>query len=494
MREARPTWFARRERRLAALALPALLLAGCLGDQTSLLPGNAAHDGEIAPPITTVQRAADQEHQRLLAAFGGEYRAPRVRAALDDIVKRLARTSGGQIGAYEITILNSPAVNAFALPNGRLYVTRGLLALANDTSEIASVLAHEIGHVTAQHAVQRAEKEAESALVSQVASQVLKNPTQGAAVLAGSKLSLARFSRQQEFEADRISVTSLARAGYDPYGASRFLTTLGRNTAFRAAGQNQSAEDKRLDMLATHPQTPERIAAVTTAARQIAAPGLGEHDAGSWLGAIEGLAYGEDPRDGVARGRRYVNSTLRIAFTAPEGFSLEAAQDMVIGVSANGAQALRFDSVKLKPDQTLESYVAAGWIEGVATTGIEKTDMGGQPAVTAHGKGTDWMFRLAAVQFGDRVYRFILAARGSSDPERQMRSIVDSFRTLTPAEAQAARPLRIRIIGANPGDTVVSMAEHMPEQDRPVELFQLLNGLDRDAALTPGRRYKVIGE
>lgn len=475
------------------MALPALLLAGCLGDQTAVLPGEAARSGEIAPRISTVQRASDQEHQRLLAAFGGEYRAPQTRAALDDIVQRLAKASEGQIGSYEITILNSPAVNAFALPNGRLYVTRGLLALANDTSEIASVLAHEIGHVTAQHAVQRAEKEAESALVSQVASQVLKDPTQGAAVMAGSKLSLARFSRQQELEADRISVTSLARAGYDPYGASRFLATLGRNTAFRSSGQ-QSAEDKRLDMLATHPQTPERIAAVTAAARQIAAPGLGEHDAGRWLGAIDGLAYGDDPRDGVVRGRRYVNSSLRIAFTAPEGFSLEAAQDMVIGVSANGAQALRFDSVKLKADQTLESYVAAGWIEGVETTGIEKAEIGGQPSVTAHGKGSDWIFRLAAVQFGDRVYRFILAARGANDPERQMRSIVDSFRVLTPAEAQAAKPLRIRIVSAAAGDTVTSMAERMPEQDRPAELFQLLNGLDRGAALAPGQRYKIVGE
>ena len=267
MREAWRIQLARRGKRLAALAVPALLLAGCLGEQSSLLPGDAAKDGEIAPRISAVQRASDQEHQRLLAAFGGEYRAPATRAALEDIVQRLAKASAGQIGSYEITILNSPAVNAFALPNGRLYVTRGLLALANDTSEIASVLAHEIGHVTAQHAVQRAEKEAESALVSQVASQVLKDPTQGAAVMAGSKLSLARFSRQQELEADRISVTSLARAGYDPYGASRFLATLGRNTAFRDSGQQQSAGDKRLDMLATHPQTPERIAAVTAAAR-----------------------------------------------------------------------------------------------------------------------------------------------------------------------------------------------------------------------------------
>jgi predicted Zn-dependent protease len=484
----------RLSKRLAAMVLPGFLLVGCLGDQSPIVPASNTSDAEIAPRISTIQRAADQEHQRLLAAFGGEYRAPRARAALDEVVQRLAKAGEGQIGHYDITILNSPVVNAFALPNGRLYVTRGLLALANDTAEIASVLAHEIAHVTAQHAVERAEKEAESALVSQVVSQVLKDPTRGAAVSAGSKLSLAKFSRQQELTADQISVRNIARAGYDPYGAGRFLATLGRNTAFRSSGQNQSPDDKRLDILSSHPQTPERIAAVTAAARQIGAPGIGERDAGRWLGAIEGLAYGDDPRDGVVRGRRYLNSALRIGFSAPEGFSLESAQDMVIGVSANGAQALRFDSVTLKSGQTLESYVAAGWIEGVETTGIEKTEIAGQPAVRAHGRGTDWTFRLAAVQIGDRVYRFILAARGGSDPERQMRSIVDSFRVMTPAEAQAVRPMQIRLVAAEPGDTIASMAERMPEQDRPGELFQLLNGLDRNAALTPGQRYKVVAE
>lgn len=176
----------RLSKRLAAIALPGFLLVGCLGDQSPIVPASNSADGEIAPRISTIQRASDQEHQRLLAAFGGEYRAPRARAALDEVVQRLAKAGEGQIGHYDITILNSPVVNAFALPNGRLYVTRGLLALANDTSEIASVLAHEIAHVTAQHAVERAEKEAESALVSQVVSQVLKDQTRSEAVRAGS--------------------------------------------------------------------------------------------------------------------------------------------------------------------------------------------------------------------------------------------------------------------------------------------------------------------
>lgn len=480
--------------RLAAVALPAVLLVACAGDQSVLVPPQPPAAEEIAPRVAPVQRASEAEHQRLLTAFGGEYRAPRARAMLEEVVQRVAKAGEGQIGAYEITILNSPLVNAFALPNGRLYVTRGLLALANDTAEIASVLAHEIAHVTASHAVERAEKELESALVSEVVSQVLRDPAAGAAIQAGSKLSLARFSRQQELTADQISVRNIARAGYDPYGAGRFLAALGRNTAFRNADQGQSASDKRLDILSSHPSTPERVAAVTNAARQIGAPGIGERERQRWLAAIDGLAFGDDPRDGLVRGRRYINSTLRVAFTAPEGFALEAARDMVIGVSANGAQALRFDSVTLKPDQTLAAYVASGWIDGVETGPVETLDLAGERAVIATGRGADWTFRLAAIQSGQRVYRFILAARGGNDPERQMRTLIESFRSLSPAEAQAARPLQIRLVTANAGDTAGTLAATMAGQDRALELVQVLNGLDRNAALTPGERYKVIGE
>ena len=475
----------------AALLLAAL--AGCTTDQSALSP-LAPSGGEIAPRAAALQQASDREHQRLLAAFGGEYRAPRVRAALQEIVGKLAAAGEGQIGSYEITLLNSPVVNAFALPNGRLYATRGLLALANDTSEIASVLAHEIAHVTARHAVERAELELESALVSRVVSDVLNNPTAGAQVAAGSKVSLARFSRQQELAADQISVRNIARAGYDPYGAGRFLAALGRNTALRAGMQGSTASDKRLDILSSHPSTPERVAAVTAAARQIGAPGIGERGQGRWLQAIEGLAYGEDPADGVVRGRRYVNSTLRIAFEAPEGFELEAAREMVVGVSGDGAQALRFDSVALKPGQTLESYVASGWIDGVATGAAEPVSVNGMQGVVASGQGTDWRFRLAAIRSGERVYRFIVAARGRSDPDRAMRAALAGFRSLAAGEAQAVSPLRIRLVAAQAGDTVTGLAGRMAVRERALDLFLVLNGLERGSAVQPGTRYKIVAE
>ena len=133
-------------------------------------------------------------------------------------------------------MLNSPAINAFALPNGHLYVSRGLIALANDKAELASVLAHEMGHVIARHAAIREEQARQTAIISHLVNDVLSDPQTGALALAKSKLTLASFSRAQEFEADGIGVGISARAGFDSFGASRFLTDMQRNADLKSNG------------------------------------------------------------------------------------------------------------------------------------------------------------------------------------------------------------------------------------------------------------------
>jgi len=173
---------------------------------------------------------------------------------------------------YRVVILNSPSVNAFALQNGQLYVTRGLIALANDTSELASVLAHEISHVVAQHAVIREEQAKQASLVDRVVNDVLSDPETGALALAKSKIKLASFSRAQEFEADGIGVGIASRAGYDPYGAIRFLTSMGRNAEIKSNTGQSQIDPRSPDFLSSHPATPERIKNVQGTARQFSAP------------------------------------------------------------------------------------------------------------------------------------------------------------------------------------------------------------------------------
>ena len=212
-----------------------------------------------------------REHQRILATYGGVYNDPRLQAMIEQTVERLVAASERPDLHYKVTMLNSQSVNAFALPTGQLYVTRGLIALANDDSELASVLAHEMGHVIARHAEIREEQARQADLVSRVVTDVVTDPEAGALALAKSKLALASFSRAQEFEADAIGVGIASRAGYDPYGAVRFLTSMEHNSDLKPE-QTGAINPAAPDFLSSHPATPERITNALANARQYRAP------------------------------------------------------------------------------------------------------------------------------------------------------------------------------------------------------------------------------
>src|SRR5271157_4066590 len=291
-------------RRVLVLAAGALSLgvAACASIDAPPAPANiapaAAASPRVAPP--------NPERKRLMQAFGGEYHAPAIESDLNGILLKLAPAPIASAQPYRVTLLNSPVVNAFALPSGDIFITRGLLALADDTSEIAAVMAHEIAHVTARHAAQRAEFAKTAALFARVNQKVLDRSQAPDEAEARSRLSIARFSREQELEADQIGIKTIAQAGYDPYGAARFLTALGEWSALRASISGAGTAD-RPDMMSTHPSTPERVAQAVAEARQFGAPVVGSRGRDAYLVAIDGLAFGDDPSQGVVRGTIFIH-------------------------------------------------------------------------------------------------------------------------------------------------------------------------------------------
>ena len=475
--------------RLLAFALSAALLAGCStafgpGQQQAALPSSAPK-----PELTASQR----EHLRILAAYGGAYEHPRLEPLLAQTIEKLVAASERPDLKYEVTILNSPSVNAFALPTGQLYVTRGLLALANDSSELASVLSHEMAHVIARHAAIREDQARQAALVNRVANDLLSDPQLGALALAKSKITLASFSRAQEFEADGIGVGISARAGYDPYGAQRFLTSLGMNAQLRARSAN--IDPRAPDFLSSHPATPERVSNVQANARQFATPNPNTREKAEYLALIDGLVFGEDPSEGFVRGRRFLHPKLGFTVTAPDGFALENTAQAVFGVKDNGAQALRLDVVQVPTEQPLTDYLTSGWIENIDPKSVEAVTINGHPAATATASGDQWTFRLYAVRFGSEVYRFIFAAKNRTEAvDRTFRDSINSFRRMTLAEIRLAKPHRIRVATVAPGDTPERLARRMAVSDRHAERFRVLNGLNPSDKLKPGDLVKIVVE
>ncbi|GJE04548.1 M48 family metalloprotease [Methylobacterium isbiliense] len=480
-------------RTLAAGLAAGLILAaaGCAGDQTGAISPVAVTVPPEAPRTTGRERGgSDADHAKLVASFGGEYRAPTALRMVSEVTDRLVRATERPDETYAVTLLDSAAVNAFALPNGRLYVTRGLLALASDTSELAAVLAHEIAHVTLRHASARTEMALRSELVSKVVADVLNDPATGALLQDQSRFVLARFSRSQEFEADQAGVRTLSRAGYDPFGAARFLTGLNRTMALKA-GSGLATE---ADLLATHPSTPERITQVTQAARRIGAPGLGADDRVRYLAAIDGIAYGDNPADGIVRGRRFLHPRLGVTFEAPDGFALENTARAVLGTTPDGGRRLLFDAVETHAGQGLEDVLKATWNDAIDTGSFQNRMINGFPAVTAVSKGKEWFFRLAALRVGTNTFRLIMAAKGTADPEPAFERWLASVGGVGPDDARRLRPTRIQIVTAAPGESVEAMARRMVVGDRETERFLVLNGLDRGATLRPGQPYKIVVE
>ena len=480
-------------RAMAALALLAAL-AGCqilegAADSSVFRPSDNPVTVENVSRNDRMAAIARDQHPRILATYGGEYSDPKLERMVAKVVGSLTLDPANPNQTYQITILNSPNINAFALPGGYLYVTRGLLALANDSAEVAAVLAHEMAHVTANHGIQRQQKEAEEVLASQVVNDVLGSDPAARVALVRGKLRLAQFSRNQELEADAIGIKAIAAAGYDAFAAARFLQSM---AAYSASRSVTGAVDESLDFLASHPTAPQRIELALRHARQFGAEGTGTRGRDPFLSGVDGMLFGDTPDEGYVRGRTFLHPGLGISFSVPEGFSIDNSAAAVTAAGP-GDIAVRFDGVTIDQRIPLTDYVRSGWVAGLDVGSIRQTTVNGNEAVSARARAEGWQFDVTVIRAGPQVYRLLTAAPAASsalDPTAA--EVVGSFRVLDAAEKAALKPLRIRVVTVRPGDTVATLSAQMQGVERKQEMFRLINALAPGAAVSAGSKVKII--
>lgn len=483
---------------LKAAAMTAfVLLAGCNAitlseqDVASLKPSTSPVTVDTVSRNNRLAKIGAEQHPRILATYGGEYRDPKLERAVAKVVGNLTTVSDNPNQTYRITILNSPNINAFALPGGYLYVTRGLLALANDSAELAAVIAHEMAHVVANHGIQRQQREAEAVIASRVVSEVLQNDTAGKEALIRGKLQLAQFSRNQELQADAIGIKMMGEAGYDPFAAARFLQSMAAYSDFRNVS---GATDASLDFLASHPAAPQRIELARGHARRVGAPGVGTTDRDSYLKGIDGLLYGDTPEEGYVRGRTFTHPVLGVSFEVPPGFEIDNTADAVMATGP-GEVAIRFDGAQVRSKPSMVDYMRSGWVTGLDEASVRATTSNGLPAAVAKARADRWEFEIMVVDAGDRIYRFLTAAPiGSAALAPTSKSVTGSFRIMSPAEKAALKPLRIRVVTAKPGETIGALANQLTGTDRKLDLFRLLNAIPPGGSVSAGDKVKLISE
>jgi predicted Zn-dependent protease len=494
-----------RKRLLIALLLaPALALpSGC-----SRVVNPATGQTEFTAMSPAQERQIGQEqHPQVLMQFGGAYSDPELQGYVTRIGDGLAAVSELPELDFTFTVLNSEVINAFALPGGYVYITRGLLALADNEAELAGVMAHEIGHVTARHSAQRHSRGvvAQGGLaIGTILAGVLggglaADLVQQAGGL-GAEAYLAGYSREQEFQADELGVRYMARAGYDPTAMSSFLEKLERNDQLmrRLAGRDEA--DPASSWFATHPRTPDRV---LRAAEQASAANPGENRTGrdDYLEQIDGMVYGEDPSQGFVRGRTFVHPELRFAFDAPPGYRIVNTPAAVIGQAQNGL--MKFDAVRVPAGQDVGTYLARDWAQELGAgrlANVAQSQVHGMPAASAVapgrlGNGQQVTVALAALGAGNgQVYRFMFVSPGPMNAAQASayQATVNSFRRLSADEAAALQARRLRVVTVEPGQAIDDLARAMAVDSLPREQFELLNGLDAGDPLRPGEKVKLV--
>ena len=477
-----------RFKKIVALGFAALMLASCVNSKGELEDGGTLKSSWVRPDDPQEQIGA-KEHPAVVAKYGGAYNNLQAEQLIAVIVGKLVAQSEDPARVYKITLLNSPKVNAFALPGGYLYVTRGLLALANDSSELAAVIAHEMAHVSSNHAVVRQEKLNSAAIGKQVVTEVLEDSPAGQIALAANQIRLTRFSQEQELQADTIGIRMAGRAGYDPYAAARFLETMDNYRKFIAGDKNFDSSD---NFTSSHPSTPKRIELARRHGRFFGSPGIGKRDKERYLQGIDGILFGNTTEEGFVRGQSFSHAGLGIMFEAPNGFTIDNQAKAVL-VSGPNDIATRFDATVVSGRTKLTDYIKSGWITGLVDETVREESINGFQSATAIARGDAWRFKVRVIRNGNQVYRFITAApQTNTNIDAVSRRITESFRVLSKEEIANLKPLVIKIVTVGAGANHEVMASRMLGSSSPLKLFRVLNGLKPEDELSPGQKVKIV--
>lgn len=477
---------------LVATAAASLALTSCS------MGGPIASTG--TPLTDTERKQGEQAHPQLVAEFGGAETGARAQY-VETVARNVAVHSGlsSAPGDFTVTLLNSSVNNAFAVPGGFVYVTRQLVGLMNNEAELAAVLGHEVGHVAARHSAKRQAKAQQNALLG-VLGQVLSGVVFGDSALGKlgqevsstvPQLATLRYSRNQELQADDLGINYLKGAGYDPKSMATLLASLAAQNSLDA--QLQGRDARMPEWASTHPDPASRV----QTALGKAAGATGRLDRARFLREVDGIMYGDDPKQGVIEGRTFMHPGLRIAFDAPNGFFM-----------VNGTRAVSINGQSGKGQLStgpyngnLETYVRnvfnalAGEGKTLAPSSLNKTSVNGIPAAVGQVRVNSGNGQVDATVYayelsGNQAVHFVtITAAGQG---KVFNGMYNSFKRISASEAAAIKPRRIDVVTVGSGDTVASLSRRMAYSDSQEARFRVLNGLSASEEVQRGQQVKIV--
>lgn len=492
--------------KVSAWMLSGALLAGCGGTVTNPVTGQA--ERSVMSEAAEIAEGK-KSHADVLQEYG-VLKNPRVQAYVNDIGQRLARQSQRANLQWTFTVLDSPEINAFALPGGYVYITRGIMVYLESEADLAAVIGHEIGHVTARHGAQRATRQQDAGLgvlAASVLGALLESQGVGGAGRAASDLSqtvaagyISRYGREQELQADGLGAEYLSRVRFDPRNMVDVINVLKNQERFAAdmARAQGRPVPQQNSWLSSHPSNDQRLSSITQLAAQYkTSAAYIDEGRTSYQQILEGMAFGESAEQGLTRGRNFYHTNLGFALTAADGWRIQNEPDQITLVNSAGDAGL---IVKIAPadagkthDEIIRKLVnpSTGRAERVQINGLAATRFMGT-VVGKNGQAQGTELTLITGPQG-AVFLFIHAAKDAATLQRsrpQMLETENTFRALTAADKAAARPWMVRS-AVMPRGGFAELAKTSPLTNAEQQL-RLINGVYPAGDIKAGVAVKTV--
>jgi len=428
------------------------------------------------------------------------YKNPALEELVQRIGKQLATHSHRPNLAYQFTIIDSTSVNAFALPGGYIFITRGMLAYLNSEAELAAVLGHEIGHVTARHSV----RQQSTATITGILGVVVAASTGIDGVdsltdMAGTAI-VRGYGREHELEADRLGAEYLAKSGYDPEAMLEVVGVLKNQEAFEIAIAGKEGREPNVyhGLFSTHPDNDARFREVVSAANKFKSGTTTRVGRDSFLLRLDGVTFGDSERDGIVRDNRFYHKDLDISLTFPKGWHIDNQAQKIIATPKSKDGLMQITVTGIKGQQSPQQFMKQRMQLENMRQGKTFTT-GGLKGYTAVADGN--------TPYGARRVRYVVIYRDSSayiiagtasdrTKERKYDAAIlataKSLHSLTAAEKKLATEHKLDIIRATSGMTYAGLARRSPVNDYPEEQLRLLNGQYPSGEPGPSRLLKVV--
>lgn len=425
----------------------------------------------------------------------GVYDNPALQRYVTDIGQRLAATSHRPTLPWTFTVVDSQAINAFALPGGYVYITRGILPYLDDESELAGVLGHEIGHVTARHAAQAYTRQAEAGLGLAVLS-IFVPGTRPFTDLGSSGLGVLflKNGREAEIEADRLGVEYASGGGWDPAGVPRFLSTLQRVDSLSERGVP--------NWLSTHPAPGSRVERAEPVAAKFASTSATAKNREQYLEQIDGLVFGDNPKDGIVRGHVFLHPLLRLGIDFPDGWEVINTAEQVMAREPGTPHYMVLQEVEQARGRQLgDIAIAAMTRAGYKVIDGSMERINGLEAYVGTYRGSVQgagrvIMRAAHIAMGRQVYVVAGFAPEAEFPvvDKDVLGAVRTFRELSRDEVSRIRPNKVDFYVVRRGDSWQSIAARQGKDIVSAATLAIMNDHQVFDQPAPGDRIKVIVE